>query len=138
MLFTADAWWSGQDASLNKLSSRFETLLERCMASIAFQDRQGKICPWRKGRAVVIAGLEAPELLVGESQNGTVIATASLTQALQSGGFKVMSVMKEDAGEDSWPGMLPIEKARALGCSLSCIGRSRVAPMLGSFAGPPY
>ena len=121
MLFTDDALVVGLNSLQNTLSSQFETLLERCMASIACQDRQGNLRPWRKGRVAVVAGMEPSEDLVGESRDMIGMVPVSLRQVLESGGFQVIGTATESAIEYSWPGMLPIEQARALGCSLSCM-----------------
>ncbi|MGE4543203.1 MAG: hypothetical protein AB7D06_03735 [Pedobacter sp.] len=121
MLFAADALVIGLNASMNRLRFRFKMLLQRCMASIVFQDHEGKLCPWRKGRVAVVAGMESSERMVAGSPGRSGIVPPLLNQVLESGGFHVIGNVTGYSSEFSVSGMLPIEQARALGCSLSCI-----------------
>lgn len=91
------------------------------MASIAFQNRQGKVCPWRKGRVAVVASLGAAGRLIGESGDLTGNIPGPLMQVLKAGGFNVLKTMAEGVEGLSCPGLLPREQARALGCALSCM-----------------
>jgi multimeric flavodoxin WrbA len=119
MIFSADALVIGLDSSLEDLSFRFRMLLDRCMAAIAFQNKQGEICPWRKGRAVVVASLGRVESSMPEPITEIDRFYSPLLRTLEAGGFEVIGTIEVNAGQDSSVKLLSIEQARVLGCRLS-------------------
>lgn len=119
-LYAADALVIGLPAPPIAISLKFETLLERCMATIVFQSRQGKVCPWREGRVAVIASMGTADRCIDGAGYGTDQIPVSLMQVLKSGGFNVLETLGEGL-EECPSGLLPREQARALGCALSCM-----------------
>jgi hypothetical protein len=121
MLYGADAVVIGLSASPNTISSHFKTLLDRCMATVAFQNRHGKVCPWRKGRVAVVATMGTADRFIVDPGDGTVDIPVSLMQVLEAGGFNVLDTMTDGWEGPQCAGLLPREQARALGCALSCM-----------------
>lgn len=121
MLYEADALVVGLPVSPNTISSQFQTLLERCMATIAFQNRQGKISPWRKGRVAIVASMATADRFMVEPGDGTGHVPVLLNQVLKAGGFNVLDAMTDGLEGPQCAGLLPREQARAMGCVLSCL-----------------
>jgi len=120
ILFTTDALVIGLDSSLENLSPSFRILLDRCMATVAFQDQQGKTCPWRKGRPAVVVSLEKTQSIVQEPNQGADIIHNSLLRFLELGGFKMLGTLAVPLKKHSSPEMLLLSQARSMGCRLSC------------------
>lgn len=114
-MFAADALVIGLNSTLQNVSLPFETLLDRCKSAIAFQDRQGKICPWRKGRSVAVASLEITENMPQTPTGRNDIGHPPLLRTLKEGGFKLVGNIAERRPKNSIPEELPMLQARSLG-----------------------
>lgn len=119
MIFDADALVIGLSTSLEKPSLKLNTLLERIDGYLAFQNRQGEFCPWRKGRSVVIVSHDGLDEITIKHPDKIIPERSSLLQVLSKGGFKLAGVVS--AHPDVVPSLelLPLEKARSLGKNLS-------------------
>jgi len=119
MIFSADALVIGLSTSLEKLSVKLANLLERIKGFLAFQNRQGEFCAWRKGRSVVIISHEVPDKTAGKHPDKNTSVRSSLLQVLCKGGFKLVGLLS--AHPDVIPSLdsLPVEQARYFGKVLS-------------------
>lgn len=122
MLFNTDALVIGLDRPGSCIGKGFQALIDRCRAIMSFQNRHGEICPWRQGRvAVVVRPQDAGFLQKSKTKGNTQHIPADLMKQLSKGGFQVIDALADGPELCHGSGLLPIEKARALGCSLSCI-----------------
>jgi multimeric flavodoxin WrbA len=94
-IFVADALVVGLESSPQSVSVPFEMLLDRCTSSIAFRDRQGKTCPWRKGRTAVIASSGETANMTRTPTRRADIRRYPLLRTLDAGGFKLISNVGE-------------------------------------------
>lgn len=95
ILFSADALVIGLDTTKNTPSSPFRTLLDRCDAAITFQNRQGEISPWRKGRPATVVPVEGADNTAPAPRID--VDHYPLLQTLKAGGFKMMDVLTPEA-----------------------------------------
>lgn len=121
MIFAADALVVGLKRPEGTVSRSFKVLLDRCRAIMTFKNRHGDICPWRQGRVAVIVSPENVEPPQGRTKDKTWHVPGDLMNLLVHGGFQVIDAIDNGLGQGHGSELLPIEKARALGCSLSCM-----------------
>lgn len=86
-IFVADALVVGLESSPKRVSTPFEMLLDRCTTDIAFQNRQGKTCPWRKGRTAVIASFVEKANITKMPTRKADIRRYPLLRTLDAGGL---------------------------------------------------
>lgn len=119
MVFAADALVVGLSTTPDALGGRFVHLLERISASLNFKNNKGETCPWHHGRSAVVVCSEKKTPHASINQVSNRPADCYLLKTLSAGGFNLIGLV---SSYDHYPtsiGDLPIEKARALGRSLS-------------------
>jgi len=119
-MFSADALIIGLQASPQDIHIAVERLFERCMSAMAFKTPQGDFRPWRQGRFAILACHEACCVAVNESKSPQA-DSSSVAKALEIGGFNLIKVTTQAKTGQARDDFFPVEKARSLGCSLSCI-----------------
>lgn len=122
MIFAADALVVGLGTSLEKLSLKLQNLLDRIIGFLAFQNRQGEICAWRKGRSVVIVSQgTTEETKIGDLQTPQS-GMSFLLQILCKGGFKLAGILSTHLETSPSLELKRMEQARFLGHTISLAG----------------
>lgn len=119
MIFAADALVVGLNTTVDALGGKFVNLFERISASLNFKNKKGEICPWHQGRSAVVVHSEEKSFSASEKQINNRPDESYLLQTLSAGGFNLIGTVSPYNNHSTSINDLSIDKARALGRSLS-------------------